>query len=149
MASIRVAFLNPPQVPDSWDEFTDILHGAAFMARQERASAFDFLLSSTRTTKLSEMGEHDEDRPPREALRDLLARLRQRRLDAYAVDLTTDESLRCGIRVVRVVIPGLQPLSFSYRARYLGHARLYEAPARMGYPVLSEDKVNPWPQPFA
>jgi len=51
--------------------------------------------------------------------------------------------------VVRVIIPGLQPLSFHYRARYLGHPRLYEAPALMGYPVLREEDLNGWPQPFA
>jgi ribosomal protein S12 methylthiotransferase accessory factor len=51
--------------------------------------------------------------------------------------------------VVRVIIPALQPLSFSYRARYLGHARLYQAPRLMGHPVREEADLNPWPQPFA
>jgi ribosomal protein S12 methylthiotransferase accessory factor len=51
--------------------------------------------------------------------------------------------------VVRVLIPQLMPLSFTYRARYLAHPRLYTAQARMGYPVLSADEINPQPQPFA
>ncbi|MFC7479479.1 hypothetical protein ACFQX7_04670 [Luedemannella flava] len=70
-------------------------------------------------------------------------------MDAYVVDLTSDEALRAGMTVVRTVIPRLQPLSFSYRARYLGHPRLYRAPARMGHPTRSEAELNPWPQPFA
>jgi ribosomal protein S12 methylthiotransferase accessory factor len=51
--------------------------------------------------------------------------------------------------VVRAVVPGLQPLTFHYRARFLGSPRLYEAPARMGYPVRAEAELNAWPQPFA
>jgi ribosomal protein S12 methylthiotransferase accessory factor len=47
------------------------------------------------------------------------------------------------------VIPGLQPVGFDYRARYLGHQRLYDAPKQMGYPVYAEEDLNPWPQPFA
>ena len=35
------------------------------------------------------------------------------------------------------------------RARFLGHPRLYEAPARMGYPTRSEAELNAWPQAFA
>jgi ribosomal protein S12 methylthiotransferase accessory factor len=53
------------------------------------------------------------------------------------------------MHVVRVIVPGLQPLSFCHRARYLGHQRLYRAPARMGYPAWPESRINPWPQPFA
>jgi ribosomal protein S12 methylthiotransferase accessory factor len=84
-----------------------------------------------------------------EQLRFLLRMLQAHQLEAYAVDITADEALRCGVRVVRVVIPGLQPLSFNYCARYLGHQRLYDAPARMGYHTYAEDELNHWPQPFA
>jgi ribosomal protein S12 methylthiotransferase accessory factor len=51
--------------------------------------------------------------------------------------------------VVRAIIPGLQPLTFHHRARFLGHPRLYEAPVRMGYPARLEAELNAWPQPFA
>jgi ribosomal protein S12 methylthiotransferase accessory factor len=69
-------------------------------------------------------------------------------MPVYAVDLSTDEAIRAGFRVVRVLIPSLQPLSFHYRARYLGHPRLYDAPAKMGYAVRAEGELNPWPQAF-
>jgi ribosomal protein S12 methylthiotransferase accessory factor len=83
------------------------------------------------------------------ALDRLVHLLRAKSMDAYVVDLTTDEALRCGMYVVRVIIPSLQPLSFNYRARYLGHPRLYLAPKTLGYPVLPESELNEWPQPFA
>jgi len=144
----RISMRDQRSVPESLDEFDDVFHGAAYMARAERAEAFDFLLGSEARRRLSEMpGVDGAGAQPELGL--ALERLRRRGLEAYAVDLTTDEAVRCGVRVVRVVVPGLQPLSFHYRARYLGHPRLYEAPVRMGHPARTEQELNPLPQPFA
>jgi ribosomal protein S12 methylthiotransferase accessory factor len=147
LAQARNACRNARPVPENWDDFTELFHGPTFMARAEQARAFDFLLRSPRERPLSDMlplPYADE----KMALRALLEIFRSRGMDVYAIDLSTDEALRCGIRVVRAVIPGLQPFSFKYRAQYLGHSRLYEAPKRMGYPVFREDQLNRWPQPF-
>jgi ribosomal protein S12 methylthiotransferase accessory factor len=117
------------------------------MARVEQAKAFDFLLQSRREQLLSHMASLpgvDE----RKDLQLLLDRFRRLQMDVYAIDLSTDEARRCGMRVVRVVIPALQPFSWRYRTQYLGHSRLYEAPKRMGYPTYSEEQLNHWPQPF-
>lgn len=151
MAHIRVAFRERHPIPERWDDFKDIFHGAAFMARAEQAGAFDFLLQSGATRKLHEFSKTSIF--PRESDREKLAaivdRLRRMGLNAYVVELSTDEALRAGIRVVRVIIPGLQPLSLQYRARYLGHDRLYQSPKAMGHPVHTESNLNHWPQPFA
>jgi ribosomal protein S12 methylthiotransferase accessory factor len=146
MASLRISFRTVKTVPSEWDEFIDVFHGAAYMARAEQAAAFSFLNQNSRTSQLHDASSEMTDEQTLIALIDLL---RAKSLEPYAVDLSTDESIRSGIYVIRVVIPGLQPLSFRYRARYLGHSRLYEAPARMGYRVLSEEHINMWPQPFA
>ncbi|MGH9914875.1 MAG: YcaO-like family protein, partial [Pyrinomonadaceae bacterium] len=148
MAACRIAFRQPRPTPEKWEDFTDIFHGASYMARSDQAHAFEFLLDSGRKRFLSEivtLQSNDE----KQALQMVLERFRRRRMDVYAVDLSTDEALRCGVRVVRVIIPGLQPLSFHHRARYLGHSRLYEMPKQMGFPVHREDQLNRWPQPFA
>lgn len=151
MAHIRVAFRERHPVPEGWDDFKDIFHGAAFMARAEQSHAFDFLLRSGATRKLSELSKAAMlwSGSDRERLAAVVERLRRMRLNAYVVELSTDEALRAGIRVVRVIIPGLQPLSLQYRARYLGHQRLYQCPEAMGYPVHAEAELNHWPQPFA
>lgn len=151
MAACRIASRMPKDIPESWDDFASIFHGARYMAQAEQAHAFDFLLQSGKKQALSEipscpMGRQGEDR---DALRSVVELLRRHKLEAYAVDLTTDEALRSGVRVVRVVIPGLQPVGFQYRSRYLGHPRLYQAPGKMGYKVHTEEELNPWPQPFA
>ena len=148
MSSCSVAFRNPPTIPESKDDFTDTLHGGAYMARRQHAHAFEFLLQSPRTRPLSQMQTLTSD-GEKQDLKTVLEILRRKGLAVYAVELSTDEALRSGMRVVRVVIPGLQPVGFHYRARYLGHRRLYEAPAKMGYPVHSETQLNHWPQPFA
>jgi ribosomal protein S12 methylthiotransferase accessory factor len=148
MAAGRIAFQKDRPAPVNFEEFTEIFHGASYMARAEQAGAFDFLLHSGSTTRLSEMAAiapGDE----RQRLQAVLERFRRKQLEVVAVDLSTDEALRAGMRVVRVVIPGLQPVSFHYCARYLGHPRLYQAPSSMGHPVHQENDLNQWPQPFA
>lgn len=131
--------------PESWDDFTALTHGGTYMGRAEQAHAFDFLLQSNQGRRLSEITPFAG---PGNSLQAALNVLRAKGLDAYAVDLSTDEALWSGMRVVRVLIPGLQPVGFQYRARYLGHARLYDAPKQMGYPVHKETELNHWPQPF-
>jgi ribosomal protein S12 methylthiotransferase accessory factor len=148
MASCRIALRQSKPIPEKVEDFSDILHGASYMARPEQASAFEFLLHSPNTRNLSEMPDIRRS-TPREVLQLLLSRLRERQMDAIAVELSTDEALRAGVRVVRVLIPKLQPVAFNFRARYLAHSRLYELPAAMGYSVSTETELNHWPQPFA
>lgn len=146
LGALRPAFRKERPVPDSWDDFTDLFHGATFMAKAESASAFHFLTQTKITRRLSQI---QNEQPTNNTLQSILNTLRQKNLSVYAVDLSTDEALRSDMRVVRVVIPELMPLSFRYRARFLGTPRLYLAPLTMGYPSHSEDELNSWPQPFA
>jgi ribosomal protein S12 methylthiotransferase accessory factor len=148
MVSVRIA-LNRAQPPsDDVRTFTGVADGAAYMCAPERAEAFDFLLNSPGRRLLSEMPTLSGGDPIAD-LRLVCSRLADCGMDAYVVDLTTDEALRAGMTVVRAIVPALQPLTFHYRARFLGHPRLYQAPARMGHPTRTEAELNAWPQPFA
>jgi ribosomal protein S12 methylthiotransferase accessory factor len=138
-------------VPANVQDFTALHHGPTWMARKERAEAFSFLLNSGNNVSITQVQERslaEANDDTHVKLRKLSARLRIAGLTAYVVDIGTEESRRAGLRVVRVVIPGLMPLSWVQRARYLGHPRLYEAPAKLGYSVKQESDLNPWPQPF-
>ncbi|MET8151561.1 YcaO-like family protein [Actinoplanes sp. NPDC049668] len=146
--SVRIALQDQRPPSDDVRTFTGVSDGAAYMCVPERAAAFDFLLNSPARRRLSELPNLSTGDPTAD-LRLVLSRLADCGMDAYVVDLTTDEALRAGMTVVRAVVPGLQPLTFHYRARFLGHRRLYEAPARMGYPTRTEAELNAWPQPFA
>jgi ribosomal protein S12 methylthiotransferase accessory factor len=142
------AFRRPRPTPDNVEEFTSIFHGATYMAREEQAHGFDFLLKSGSRRLLSEIPALEAD-SEKALLALTLNRLREKGLETFAVELSTDEALRCGFRVVKAIIPGLQPISFNHRARYLGHPRLYEAPVQMGYKSHAEEGLNHLPQPFA
>jgi ribosomal protein S12 methylthiotransferase accessory factor len=148
LAQCRIYLRNRRNIPTEWKDFNEVYHGASFMAGAEQSHAFDFLIRSNRQKKMEDItsfGHLDTW----EALQLILTKLRHRKMNVYAVDLSTDEALRVGMHVVRIIIPELQPLSFNYSARYLGHPRLYEVPHLMGAPVLSESELNHWPQPFA
>ena len=147
MAGIRRAFRSPIPFPDNLDEFRELFHGASYMAKKERTSAFDFLFQSGQKQLLSRMSSLEGS--DEQCLRMLLQRFRRKKLDVYAVDLSCDEAIRAGVRVVRILIPGLQPFSCHYRAQYLGHPRLYELPKLLGYSALPEHRLNVFPQPFA
>jgi ribosomal protein S12 methylthiotransferase accessory factor len=147
-ASGRVALSMAPSVTTEVEDFQTVWEGASYMAKPERRGAFGFLLGSSATVASSDMkglatGSPDGD------LAAVVDRLARCGVEIVMVDLTTDEAARAGLWVVRAVIPALQPLSFNYRARFLGHPRLYEAPLRMGHRSWSEPDLNPWPQPFA
>lgn len=145
--SVRIA-LQGGEAPGDVHDFTDVSDGAIHMGRPERAAAFDFLVNGTARRRISEMPNLDTG----DAAADLsvvLSRLDAAGLDSFLVDLTPDEAIRSGMTVVRAVIPAVLPLSFTYRSRYLGSPRLYEAPVRMGHPARPEPELNTWPQPFA
>ncbi len=147
-ASGRVALSMAPPVGSRVEDFQTVWEGAAYMASAERRGAFGFLLGSSRTIASSDMESMATGTPDGD-LAALVDRLAARGVEVVLVDLTTDEAARAGLWVVRAVIPALQPLSFNYRARFLGHPRLYEAPLRMGHRSWPEAELNHWPQPFA
>jgi ribosomal protein S12 methylthiotransferase accessory factor len=127
--------------------FTSITDGARYMELAEHASAFEFLVD----------GYADRvplERPalplnPEHRLCALIDIVRDHGLQAIAVDRTTSELAAVGLTAVCVVIPDLQPMTLQPLTRFRAHPRLYSAPALMGYRVLPEAELNPWPQPFA
>lgn len=69
-------------------------------------------------------------------------------LEVIVVDLTTPDVESLGFKVVKVLIPGMQPIDFG-PWRHLGGPRLYEVPARLGYHCASGPReLNLFPHPF-
>jgi ribosomal protein S12 methylthiotransferase accessory factor len=134
-------------VPPDPDDFTQPIHGTRYMADPARARAFDFLLESTSSVRLSHLDALDAGDPAADVER-IVQRLNAHGMESFAVELTTDEAAGAGMRVIRVIVPGLQPTTFRRRVRYQAHPRLYVAPAAMGHRVMDEPALNPLPQPF-
>jgi ribosomal protein S12 methylthiotransferase accessory factor len=72
-------------------------------------------------------------------------------IDVIVVDQTVPEYAPHGFRCVKVLMPGMLPMTFSYRYnRTTGLPRLYHLPHSQGYSShpLTEAELNPHPHPF-
>ncbi|MBB6674661.1 TOMM precursor leader peptide-binding protein [Cohnella nanjingensis] len=86
-----------------------------------------------------------------EELKALLRRFRDLRLDVIVVNQTADEIRRNGLHCVKVIVPGLLPMTFGHHLRRLtGLERLFAVPAALGYAEsrLTPTDLNPHPHPF-
>jgi ribosomal protein S12 methylthiotransferase accessory factor len=84
-------------------------------------------------------------------LKDVLLAFRQLNLDVIVVDQTTPELKRNELYCVKVLIPGMLPMTFGYHlSRVTGLERVLKVPVLLGYakhPLLLE-QLNPHPHPF-
>ncbi len=95
----------------------------------------------------------DWSTPPQRgrSLDDLVASLAATAGDVLVVDVTPDDVAALGVRVVRSIVPGFQPIHFGADQARLGHRRLFSAPHRWGLrdrPAGPAD-LNPDPHPLA
>lgn len=76
---------------------------------------------------------------------------RQLQLDVIVVDQSSSETLRNGLHCVKVLIPGMLPMTFGHHLRRLeGIDRVLDVPMKLGYVNrrLSPEELNPYPHPF-
>jgi ribosomal protein S12 methylthiotransferase accessory factor len=84
-------------------------------------------------------------------LRDVLQEFRRLNLDVIVVDQTTSELRRNGLHCVKVLIPGMLPMSFGYHlTRVTGLNRVLQVPVQLGYAKqpLRVNQLNSHPHPF-
>jgi len=134
----------PPSDPADCDGLID---GACFMMVPEHHKTFAFL---------DEGGEVDISELVKECpasasdqFQLLTRQLATRNQPFYLAELTPDELREVGLRVFRAVLPGLMPLSFVHRARFLASRRLSHMHRVWQLPCPLEECFNPWPQPFS
>jgi ribosomal protein S12 methylthiotransferase accessory factor len=84
-------------------------------------------------------------------LKDMLQAFRRVNLDVIVVDQTTPEMRRNSLYCVKVLIPGMLPMTFGYHlTRLEGLDRVLRVPMELGYvrQPLTPDQLNPHPHPF-
>lgn len=84
-------------------------------------------------------------------LQDILQVFRQLNLDVIIVDQTTPETIRNGLYCVKVLIPGMLPMTFGHHlTRLTGLERVLRVPMELGYTnkPLTPEQLNPHPHPF-
>jgi ribosomal protein S12 methylthiotransferase accessory factor len=87
----------------------------------------------------------------RDDLQGLINGYLQRGSDVLVVDQTAPEHLPCGLRCVKVLMPGMLPMTFGqHNRRVSGLLRLQQVPVTLGYRdhPLTEAEINPHPHPF-
>jgi ribosomal protein S12 methylthiotransferase accessory factor len=86
-----------------------------------------------------------------EDLRKLIDAFLQRGMDVIVVDQSAPETLRNGLHCVKVLVPGLLPMTFGYHlTRLTGLPRVLHVPAALGYAEkpLTAEQLNRHPHPF-
>nr|WP_251025685.1 TOMM precursor leader peptide-binding protein [Bacillus sp. ISL-47] len=84
-------------------------------------------------------------------LQDILQVLHGVNLDVIVVDQTTPEVRRNGLHCVKVLIPGMLPMTFGHHlTRVSGLERVLRVPMELGYAKepLTFEQLNPHPHPF-
>jgi ribosomal protein S12 methylthiotransferase accessory factor len=114
----------------------------------ELLSHLDFCTKAGNVSGAMRRNESTGD--PEADLDKVLSLLEARGFDVIVVDLTTPDVRDLGFRVVRVFIPGLQPLHGDHRYPFLGGKRWSDAPFRLGLrdrPLTEEGRFK-LPHPF-
>ncbi|MFC7785462.1 TOMM precursor leader peptide-binding protein [Rossellomorea sp. GCM10028870] len=84
-------------------------------------------------------------------LKDILETFRNRNLDVIVVDQTAPELEQNGLYCVKVLIPGMLPMTFGHHlTRLTGLERVLQVPAELGYAdrPLTYEQLNQKPHPF-
>lgn len=87
----------------------------------------------------------------RDDLEYLISYYLKRGMDIIVVDQTAPEHTYCGLRCVKVLMPGMLPMTFGQlNRRIIGFERLHQLPSTLGYrsQPLTEAEINPHPHPF-
>jgi len=82
---------------------------------------------------------------------ELLQTFRGLDMDVVVVDATAPEIARNGLHCVKVLIPGMLPMTFGHHfTRLAGLERVLRVPVELGYvkQPLTPDQLNPYPHPF-
>ncbi|MGU3471199.1 TOMM precursor leader peptide-binding protein [Paenibacillus sp. D51F] len=81
----------------------------------------------------------------------ILQIFRELNLEVIVVNQTTPETLRNGLHCVKVLIPGMLPMTFGqHLVRLTGLERVLRIPAELGYvkEQLKQEQLNCYPHPF-
>jgi ribosomal protein S12 methylthiotransferase accessory factor len=112
-----------------------------------------FLLDDDRPmrTFAEEYGEKVNHPDLTEDLQEILQQFRRLQLEVIVVDQTTPEIARNGLHCVKVLIPGMLPMTFGHHlTRITGLERILRVPMELGYAErpLDFEQLNPHPHPF-
>ncbi len=109
-----------------------------------------FLISGSRRKDGKRPAGAGEPCGVHEELSIVVDRLSRRGYQVIVVNCSVPMIQDLGLHVVKVLIPGLQPVHAGHRYAALGGERLYQVPRLMGLARRDRNRgeLNPWPHPF-
>ncbi|WP_285767349.1 TOMM precursor leader peptide-binding protein [Peribacillus sp. SI8-4] len=116
-------------------------------------SRLDFLLKQDRPmrTFAEEFPQKEKHQDLTDDLLGILQELRRLNLEVIVIDQTTPEIRQNGLHCVKVLIPGMLPMTFGHHlTRVTGLERVLRVPMELGYikRPLEFEQLNPHPHPF-
>ena len=127
-------------------------HGMLYGLR-EAEDRLSFILKDHRPlrTFAEEFKKTPKNSDLKDDLQDILMRFRLLNLEVIVVDQTSPITKRNGLYCVKVIIPGMLPMTFGYHlTRLEGLERVLTVPKKLGFKEqpLSYAQLNPHPHPF-
>jgi ribosomal protein S12 methylthiotransferase accessory factor len=138
----------PPAIADVEDVHSLEDH-TLFHGTPERAPGLAFLEASTDERSTTDVRDLPGSAPG-ELIAEIVRRLSEQGVAAYAADVTSPDVAELGLKVARVVAPQLCSLDVEGGAQYRGGERLYRAAFEAGLveaPLTFED-LNTLPHPY-
>lgn len=127
-------------------------HGMLYGLR-EAEERLNFLLDDRRPLRsfAEEFKQPLANTDLKDDLQDILNRFRRLNLEVIVVDQTAPITKRNGLFCVKVLIPGMLPMTFGHHlTRVKGLKRVLNVPMQLGFRKmpLSFEQLNPYPHPF-
>ncbi|TKH08924.1 TOMM precursor leader peptide-binding protein [Peribacillus simplex] len=151
------------KLEENQDEVEKMLHDSSLVRKMDdhgmlyglpqAEERLQFLLDDDRPmrTFAEEYGEKVNHPDLTEDLQEILQEFRRLKLEVIVVDQTTPEIARNGLHCVKVLIPGMLPMTFGHHlTRITGLERILRVPMELGYAKrpLEFEQLNPHPHPF-
>ncbi|WDL98348.1 TOMM precursor leader peptide-binding protein [Alicyclobacillus sp. ALC3] len=151
MEAERDRYLHMLKYPSRLREMADhsMLYGLP-----EAEARLGFLLDDNRPVQTLAQAfprQFDQSADLTEDLQALLQVFKRLKLNVMVVDQTSPELSRNGLSCVKVIVPGMLPMTFGYQFTRLEHLdRVLNVPMQLGYRdrPLTKKELNPHPHPF-
>ena len=132
----------------SYENFVELEKRGLYWANGYMIQHLDFLLENEKIEYEKNINNNFKDSIKK--LRCVMSAFKEKGIDFAIKEVTTPDVAEFGFRVVKVIIPNLQPLYLDERFRYFGGKRLYEIPKLLGYVdhESNEENLNQIPHPF-
>lgn len=112
---------------------------------KEAIKNLDFWIENA---KLKDVNYNNKIMKSGEKLKMLIEIFKTKKYDLYYKDITIEKIKKLNYRIVKVIIPKMQPIYLNEKYPLLGSTRLHNIPEKLGFKNKSEGDLNKYPHPF-